>query len=132
MNTSKFSRRTFCSNLLGNGALLLGAGSLLASCGGEKKQDAKTEATPPAEATETAPQAAGTDPCTDFSKVEPSELEKRKALGYVEKSPIPENLCENCKLFVPGQADANCGGCQLFKGPVFKDAYCTYWADPAV
>ncbi len=129
MNNSKISRRLFCSDILSNGVLLLGAGSVLASCGGNGKSG-QTEEKTAAEAP-VAEKPSG-DPCTDFSNVEPSEIEKRKALGYVEKSPIPDNLCENCKLFIPGQPGNNCGGCQLFKGPVFLDAYCTYWADPEI
>jgi hypothetical protein len=130
MNNEKINRRSFCSGMLGNGALLIGAGSLLTACGGgEKKTETSDEKSveAPVEAS-----ASTGDPCTDFSQVEASELEKRKALGYVEKSPIPDNLCENCKLYIPGQPGSNCGGCQLFKGPVFLDAYCTYWADPAI
>lgn len=130
MTKNKINRRSFCSGLLGNGALLVGTGALITACGGGEKSSEKKEENPATETT--AAEAPAGDPCTDFSKIEASELEKRKALGYVDKSPIPEHLCENCKLYIPGQPGANCGGCQLFKGPVFLDAYCTYWADPEV
>ena len=127
MNRNKVSRRSFCSVVLGRGILLLGAGTFIAGCGGSTKEGDHKEKPDTAESL-----PSGGDPCTDFSGIVPSELDKRKALGYVEKSPIPDNLCENCKLFIPGRPGAGCGGCQLFKGPVFLDAYCTYWADPDV
>lgn len=130
MNKHRLSRRDFCTGIFGSGALLLGTTAALTSCGGGNENSEKTADQP---ATETEPALAeSADPCTDFSNVDPAELEKRKALGYVEKSPIPDNLCENCKLFVPGKEGTGCGGCQLFKGPVLLDAYCTYWADPAI
>lgn len=129
---SKVNRREFCAAILGNGALLLGAGAVLTGCGGSENKQEKAAAENKPEAPQAADTKPAADPCTDFSNVEPSEIEKRNALGYVEKSPISDNTCENCKLFVPGKEGSNCGGCMLFKGPVFLDAYCTYWADPAI
>jgi len=122
MSKNKLDRRTFFLDALTRTSLVFGAGALLTACGGGSQTQEETAEEP----------TSAADPCTDFSNVEASELEKRKALGYVEKSPIPDNLCSNCKLFIPGQPDSNCGGCQLFKGPVFLDAYCTYWADPEI
>ena len=124
MKLNKFNRRTFCVHLLHRSALVIGVGAVATACGGGNTTETTDQ--PAEEALSTA------DPCTDFSSIEPAELEKRKALGYVEKSPIPDNICENCKLFIPWEEGSNCGGCQLFKGPVFLDAYCTYWADPEI
>ncbi len=119
MKDKEVSRRLFCKSAFTNGLLFFGAGAFAAACGGGNSRH------PP---TETPKEPAG-DPCTDFSGVAAGELEKRQALGYVEKTPIPDNTCENCKLFVPGNtADIGCGGCMLFKGPVLSGAYCTYWA----
>ena len=74
----------------------------------------------------------GSDPsvtsCDDLNGVSETDLALRKKLGYVEKSPIADNQCQNCNLFLPPKEEQKCGGCMLFKGPVFNDAYCTYWA----
>lgn len=66
--------------------------------------------------------------CDDLSKVQEVELKKRRSLGYTETSPISENLCSNCNLYIPPKDNQTCGGCILFKGPVLESAYCTYWA----
>lgn len=66
--------------------------------------------------------------CDDLKGINENDLALRKKLGYVEKSPIADNQCENCNLFLPPKPDQACGGCMLFKGPVFTGAYCTYWA----
>ena len=68
------------------------------------------------------------DPCEDFSNVKPSDLQLREAFGYVKQSPIIESQCKNCNLWKPPAKGLACGGCTLFKGPVYDDAYCTYWA----
>ncbi|MCB0668618.1 MAG: high-potential iron-sulfur protein [Saprospiraceae bacterium] len=66
--------------------------------------------------------------CDDYTGLQESDLQLRKGFGYVEESPIPESHCKNCNLFkVPGEGEV-CGGCTLFKGPVFENGYCTYWA----
>lgn len=70
------------------------------------------------------------DPC-DIQALTEKDRSNRKALGYVEQTPIPEKKCETCKLYVPANESKNCGTCALFKGPVTPEGYCTYWADPA-
>jgi hypothetical protein len=66
--------------------------------------------------------------CDDLGGLPEEEIDKRNGLGYVEKTPIPENNCDNCQLYLPPTATRKCGGCQLFKGPVMEEGYCTYWA----
>jgi hypothetical protein len=66
--------------------------------------------------------------CSDLSGVSKEEQEKRKKLGYVEVTPIAENKCSVCKLYLPPAKAGECGGCSLFKGPVEADGYCTYFA----
>ncbi len=66
--------------------------------------------------------------CSDLKGLDEAELAKRKQLGYTEETPIEENICGNCQLYLPPRVDQPCGGCQLFKGPVLEEAYCTYWA----
>ncbi len=67
--------------------------------------------------------------CDDLSEVAEVEIKKRQALGYSEKTPIDDQNCKNCKLFIPAPEGKPCGGCILFKGPVFEAGYCTYWAE---
>ena len=69
-----------------------------------------------------------TDPCEDLSGLSELELKKRENLGYVRQSPLEESQCSNCNLYLPEQYEGDCGGCTLFRGPVYPDAYCTYWA----
>lgn len=66
--------------------------------------------------------------CDDLSKTPEAEIKKREGFGYVEESPMPEKDCKNCNLHLPAKEGQSCGGCALFKGPVFEEAYCTYWA----
>jgi hypothetical protein len=72
--------------------------------------------------------AGSTDPCNDLSGVSENDVASREKLGYVTKSPIEENQCSNCNLYLPPKQGDNCGGCMLFKGPVYASGYCTYWA----
>ena len=68
------------------------------------------------------------NPCDDLTGVSPEEIEKRKKLAYVNKSPIPDNRCNNCVLSLPPAKGKTCGGCLLFKGPVRAEGHCAYWA----
>ncbi|MBK8505940.1 MAG: high-potential iron-sulfur protein [Saprospiraceae bacterium] len=68
------------------------------------------------------------DPCEDFSGISEPEFKVREAFGYVKDSPIAESQCKNCNLWKPPAEGLSCGGCTLFKGPVYDQAYCTYWA----
>lgn len=89
---------------------------MLSSCNSNQSKEESTE------------EAFSGDPCEDMSGLSESELAKREQLGYVETSPIPESVCGNCQLYIPSNTDKDCGGCLLFKGPVYEEAYCTYWA----
>lgn len=110
------SRRVFISQSARSGVSLLLGGMMLSGCGTEKPTQEKNEA------------AASADPCSDLSEVPEGEIQKRKNLGYVEESPIADNQCGNCNLYLPPVGDNKCSGCMLFQGPVKPEAYCTYWA----
>jgi hypothetical protein len=71
---------------------------------------------------------AQVEECDDLEGLDEAEIAKRKQLGYTEETPIRENTCGNCQLYLPPKEGQSCGGCQLFEGPVFEEAYCTYWA----
>ncbi|SDG92025.1 Tat (twin-arginine translocation) pathway signal sequence [Dyadobacter soli] len=109
------NRRSFLKNSLATGALAIG-GLVYTQCAPTKKPAAAKAATPPA------------DPCEDLTGVDPVDVQKRKSLGYTNKSPMPDSQCDNCKLWVPAQEGKECGGCLLFTGPVNPEGHCTYWA----
>lgn len=111
MNT----RRDFIRNAMSLSGLLLGGAFLFSGCGNDSKKPAAEEKHKPAS-------------CSDMTGVSPEEIEKRKKLGYVEKSPIADSSCGNCKLFLPPGEGESCGSCSLFKGPVEEGGYCTYYA----
>ena len=73
-------------------------------------------------------QSETTDACVDEQDLSTEELAKRKSLGYVNQSPTENKYCGNCNLWLPPQKEITCGRCQLFKGSVPSEAYCTYWA----
>lgn len=108
------NRRLFLRRCLTWGAT--GGTAWLMACAGAKKQPV-TKAT-----------TAGTDPCSDLTGVDPTDVQKRKSLGYTNKSPLPDSQCDNCKLWVPAKEGKECGGCLLFTGPVNPEGHCTYWA----
>lgn len=86
------------------------------ACAGSKKPPVAKAATP------------ATDPCSDLTGVDATDVQKRKSLGYTDKSPLPDSQCDNCKLWVPAREGKECGGCLLFTGPVNPAGHCTYWA----
>jgi hypothetical protein len=108
MNRRKSILRLFSGVLLG-----IGGGILAISCGTDKTSSYNL---------------ANVNSCGDLEGLPEAELSKRKQLGYVEATPIDDNTCDNCQLYLPPTAERKCGGCQLFKGPVLEKAYCTYWA----
>jgi hypothetical protein len=109
-------RRLFLRRCWGMGLAAATGSVLVSSCATAKKPlaDAKT--------------ANGVNPCEDLSKVDKVDVEKRKSLGYVSLSPMPDKQCDNCKLWVPAPEGKECGGCLLFAGPVSPEGNCTYWA----
>lgn len=111
-------RREFLQQFFQIGLGVSAGAFFIASCATSKK---KTPAT--------TPKAATTDgPCDDLTGVDPVDVDKRKALGYTNLSPIQEKQCNNCKLWIPEKEGKECGGCMLFAGPVSPEGHCTYWA----
>lgn len=108
----KNSRRKFIHTCLG----LVSAGFAMSSCGTKDRQVENTEDSFPG------------NPCEDMQGLNHEDLAKREQLGYEKTSPIPESRCDNCQLYIPPKEQVACGGCMLFKGPVYPEAYCTYWA----
>jgi hypothetical protein len=133
----KYSRRVFIFTYVGAGTALLAGAWMLGSC--KPAQALGQDAGPPvpvppepvnpqvaaAQGSETTTAA---NPCDDLTGVPPEEIDKRKKLAYVNKSPIADSRCGNCSLYLPPAKDKSCSGCMLFKGPVRAEGYCTYWA----
>ena len=113
-----YSRREFILKSGFAGSVLLVGGALAwSSCEQKKTVDEKK------------PDAvANVDPCDDLSGVSENDISLRQKLGYVKESPIADNQCNNCNLFLPPGEGKACGTCMLFKGPVYAAGYCTYWA----
>lgn len=100
--------------------------AVLQACGNtEHSADKPAEAKPVAPATE--PQAPATT-IIDSSQMTQEDFDKRKNLGYVEKTPMEENRCDNCALYLQPEGGKEYGGCQLLRGPIAPEGYCPYWA----
>ena len=111
------------------GSILAGAGFVLSynsfsSVAKELAKPSSSNQQPPKKAV----QPVQKNQCDNLSGVSVEEIEKRKKLAYVTKTPIPDSHCSNCTLYMPPAKDKPCGGCMLFKGPVRPDGYCAYWA----
>jgi hypothetical protein len=129
MKDNKYSRRNFLHKYLKTGSILAGAGFVLSytslsAVAKELAQSSSSNQQPPKKAV----QPAQKNQCDNLSGVSADEIEKRKKLAYVTKTPIPDSHCSNCTLYLPPAKDKPCGGCLLFKGPVRPDGYCAYWA----
>lgn len=110
-----YSRRKFIYTSL-SATAFLGAGMLPSGC--DSKKTSQTDQA----------NIASVGNCDDLSGVSKADMEIRRELGYVNESPVPDNQCDNCNLYLPQKADKPCGGCMLFEGPVHAEGYCTYWA----
>jgi hypothetical protein len=115
-SSSTFSRRAFISRLAAMSAMSI---SVIAAFSGCDKKNQKVE---------TADTAAEPVDCRDLSAVSKEDIAIREKLAYVNESPMPDNQCANCNLYLPPSGGKKCGGCMLFKGPVEAKGYCTYWA----
>ena len=96
--------------------VFLGGGLIWNGCNARETAQEKKENNP------------SVDPCEDLSEVSEGEVKKREQFGYVKETPIPDNQCSNCNLWLPPLNSKPCGGCMLFQGPVYSGGYCTYWA----
>ncbi len=74
---------------------------------------------------DSAPAAAGG--CGDVSGLTTAEKDQRTSLQYADKSAKADQVCSGCALFVPAAAGAACGGCNLLKGPIAPEGWCSSW-----
>jgi len=66
--------------------------------------------------------------CDDTTGLAPGDIETRKALAYVDKTPDPNKMCQNCQQFVAPASPTQCGGCKVVKGTIHPLGYCKSWA----
>jgi hypothetical protein len=105
MRETKLSRRTTL-RVLGM-VPLMSAG--LAACGGKTEPDS----------------------CNDVSALSDAEKKARNALQYTDKSPHADKHCKDCNLYLPAADASQCGGCQVVKGPIHPNGYCTAFVKKA-
>lgn len=67
------------------------------------------------------------DSCNDVSGLSEPEKMTRNALQYVDRSPYPDKKCNGCNLYQAPPSVSQCGGCQVVKGPIHPEGYCTSW-----
>lgn len=116
MQDEQPTRRAFLQRISLLGAVI-GAGTALAGCAGGESEG---------EATASAENVSCND---DLSGLTAEELQAREQVfRYVDRSPNPAEVCDNCQFWQPDQGGAVCGGCQLLKGPVHPQGYCISWA----
>ena len=71
---------------------------------------------------DSAPAAAGG--CGDVSGLTQAEKDQRTSLNYTDKS-SKADMCSGCALFVAPAGGAACGGCNLLKGPIAPEGWCS-------
>lgn len=108
MNERIISRRDILRKSLALGALAAGTAAVgsLAACSKEQKEVK----------------------CDDTTGLAPADIETRKALAYVDKTPDPNKMCQNCSQFVAGPTPVGCGTCKVLKGGAHPNGYCKSWA----
>lgn len=128
MKENKYARRNFLQKYLKMVFLFAGSGMILSfRSNASVNERKKTSASKKQPAKKLVPQDELENTCDDLSKVSAEEISKRKKLAYVSQSPVEDNQCSNCNLFIPAP-DKPCGACLLFKGPVSPEGHCAYWA----
>jgi len=108
------SRKSFIKNILYSGAIIFGGGTLLSACGGEKKEPQTTT-------------AKTNDPCTDLSGLSDADKQTRIQFNYKGQTPNSDEFCSNCLHWRPPTGNSPCGTCELVKGPINPNGYCTQW-----
>jgi hypothetical protein len=65
--------------------------------------------------------------CSDVAGLNEAEKSARSALQYSDNSPHADKHCNGCNLFQPPPEVSQCGSCQIVKGPIHPNGYCTAW-----
>lgn len=124
---SSVSRRDFLLKVGALGLAGVGASAFLSGCSGDESGSADTSAGSGTGSSTTSADLR----CDDVSSLSASEIERRNAqidaLEYVTETPNPEKNCANCLFWQEPAQGKECGGCQLFPGPVHPNGYCKTW-----
>ena len=113
---NEITRKEFLKQISLMGTTALAAGLILSACGSsEKKAEGEAETKAPE------------DPCSDLSGLTEDEKAVRDEFEYVAETPIPEERCDNCALWIEPEPGSECGGCQIMAGPIHPGGYCTAW-----
>lgn len=117
------SRRGFIQKISALGLATLGASTVLAGCGSDEGGGSSSS--------DTSTTASADLECNDLSGLSESEKGRRAAqvdaLQYVEQTERPNQNCANCLFYQQPTGGSECGGCQLFPGPVHPNGWCTTW-----
>ncbi len=127
----EMTRKEFLQSVSAAGLALLGGGALLNSCGGGGKEEQSGQSGMQEQSSSgMADQgsAAQDTSCNDLSGLTDAEIQMRENLKYVDKSPYPDKLCDNCELYIPAKEGELCGGCKILKGPIHPKGHCTSWS----
>ncbi len=132
--SSRVTRRRFLQSL-GIAGMVGASGTLLSACGGSGDSSDGSGSGGGQTESGGGPATASAD-CGDLSQLTDAQKQQRaqmaKSLNYVEETPNENQYCSNCQLYQsPAQEEttgSECGGCQLFPGPVTANGYCTSWA----
>jgi len=66
--------------------------------------------------------------CAGPNNLTMAENSLRKASKYVEEAPDAAKNCLGCGFFQADPANATCGKCEIFIGPVNARGHCDSWA----
>jgi hypothetical protein len=109
----KINRKNFIKGTAAIALSGLGAITFLSGCGRKKEEPEETKKT--------------SEPCSDLSGLSESEKETRDLYRYVSNSPHEDKKCHLCNYFIPPAGGSTCGTCQIVKGPINPNGYCTSW-----
>lgn len=62
--------------------------------------------------------------CTDVSDLSAADVDLRKTLEYVDRTPVSAKACDSCAQWIAPPSRDTCGGCKVMKGPVHPQGYC--------
>jgi hypothetical protein len=68
------------------------------------------------------------DSCQDIAALSDADKTTRTALQYTDRSPTVDKQCLKCNFWQAPPDPAQCGGCQLVKGPIHPKGTCTAFA----
>jgi len=120
----KLDRREFLRRAGYVGLITVGAGQIGTACkkrasgGGESKSSRGSEKSG---------RSGDELSCTDTSDLSEDEINLREQHGYIDRTEIPDERCDNCNLYEEPDKEGTCGGCTLVPGPIHPKGWCEQW-----